>query len=450
MFQDTPKAFSTQTSADRASLLADACYAFLKPLLLELHTSLDRRLVANLLRLIFVIVRHRHNAAGLLLSELGGQLLSPAQAPAGTKRLSRLLHSERWTSETLLRFLWHTADQRVQALRSQHETPLVVWDESVLEKPESLALEGLCPVRSTKAVRLKRIKPGYFNPPGGRPICVPGWNWLAVLVMGQTGTPTLARLAWWTTRGERAEAKRTVEYRLLREAWRAWGGQVLHIWDRGFAGWTWLRVATIYQLHWVLRWPKAQHLRGFSGQVKKAWELTRGKRSWGHRQVWDARRRCWRRVGVVAVPVYDLATDAQRWLVVARPGGGREPWYLLTTERIESEEQAWRVVFAYARRWQVEMAIRFDKCELAFASPRLREWEARCKLWAITALAYAFLLSLLAPLFQRLCEWLLRNWCHRTGKWSREVSAPLYRLRSALSRLWLAHPPPGLATLDSG
>ena len=184
MFQDTAKAFSTQASADRASLLADACYAFLKPLLLELHTSLDRRLVANLLRLIFVIVRHRHNAAGLLLSELGGHLLSPAQAPAGTKRLSRLLHSERWTSEVLLRFLWHTADQRVQALLSQHETPLVVWDESVLEKPESLALDGLCPVRSTKAVRLKRIKPGYFNPPGGRPICVPGWNWLAVLVMG--------------------------------------------------------------------------------------------------------------------------------------------------------------------------------------------------------------------------------------------------------------------------
>ena len=195
MFQDTPKAVPTQKSADRARLLADASYAFVKPLLRDLHTSLDRRVVANLLQLIFVILRHRHTTARLLLSELGGHLLSPAQAPAGTKRLSRLLHSERWTSE---------------------------------------------------------------------------------------------------------------------------------------------------------------------------------------------------------------------------------------------------------------MAIRFDKSELAFASLCVRDWEACGKLWSITALAYAFLLSLLAPLFQHVCEWLLRNWCHRTGKWSREVSAPLDRVRSTLSRLWLAHPPYRLVTLDSG
>jgi hypothetical protein len=37
--------------------------------------------------------------------------------------------------------------------------------------------------------------------------------------------------------------------------------------------------------------------------------------------------------------------------------------------------------------------------------------------------------------------WLLRYWCHRTGKWSQEALAPLYRLRSALSRLWLAYAP---------
>lgn len=450
MWQYTAPTLIAQVSADRSTLLADACYTFLKPVLQELHQALDRRLVVNLLDCVFALIRHRHNAHGLLLSELGGHLLSPDQAPAGTKRLSRLLHSERWQSATLFRFLWHTADQRVQALLAQQETPLVVWDESVLEKPESLKLEGLCPVRSAQALRLKRIKPGYFNPPGGRPICVPGWNWVAVLVLGCTGSPTLAVLRWWTTRGERAEAKRTVEYRLLAQAWRAWGNRVLHLWDRGFAGHAWLRVAQIYQLHFVLRWPKAQHLRSLTGQVKKAWQLTRGKRSWGHRLIWDARRRCWRRVGVVAVPVFDVATEARRWLVVARPGGGREPWYLLTTEIVESVEQAWRVVFAYARRWQIEMSHRFTKSELAFASPRVRDWEVRCKLWAIVALAYAFLLSLLAPPLHHLCQWLLRQWCHRTGQWSREGSAPLYRLRSALARLWLAYPPPGLPRLDSG
>jgi hypothetical protein len=37
-------------------------------------------------------------------------------------------------------------------------------------------------------------------------------------------------------------------------------------------------------------------------------------------------------------------------------GSGREPWYLLTNERILTPEDAWQIVFAYARRWQVEMS----------------------------------------------------------------------------------------------
>lgn len=91
--------------------------------------------------------------------------------------------------------------ERVEALWEEGERPLVIWDESVLEKPESLATEGLCAVRSVKAGRLKRIKPGYYNPPGGRPIFVPGFHWLQVLVLGDKGPPTLAHLHWWTTRG---------------------------------------------------------------------------------------------------------------------------------------------------------------------------------------------------------------------------------------------------------
>lgn len=78
---------------------------------------------------------------------------------------------------------------------------LAVWDERALEKAESIALEGLCAVRSTKAHRLKRIKPGYYNPPGGRPIYVPGMNWLTVMVMGLRGAPKLAAIRWWTSRG---------------------------------------------------------------------------------------------------------------------------------------------------------------------------------------------------------------------------------------------------------
>jgi len=117
-------------------------------------------------------------------------LLEPDQAPAGTKRISRLLHASGWSSEEIVRYLWERAEQRVAELRAEGETILAIWDESVIEKPESLSLEGLCAVQSSKAKRLKRIKPGYFNPPGGRPIFVPGYHWLQVLVLGMRGWPS--------------------------------------------------------------------------------------------------------------------------------------------------------------------------------------------------------------------------------------------------------------------
>lgn len=449
MFQHTAKPAAEQTEA-RAALFADQCYEFLRPLLVELHTVLDRRLVQTLLGLVLAVLLHRHSTHGLLLSELGGYLLAPAHAPAGTKRLSRLLHSTRWSSTALVHFLWQAADRRVQTLTAQHDTPLVIWDESVLEKPESLHLEGLGPVRSLKAARLKRIKPGYFNPPGGRPIAVPGWHWLAVLVLGTRGAPTLATLRWWTGRGERSENKLTVKREVLTAVWRRWGSTVIHVWDRDFANHLWLRLVGIYSLRFIVRWKKRTYLRDPQGRKRPTWQITRGKRSVDHRYLRDARRRCVRRVGLYFTPVYEVDTYAKRWLVVARPGGGREPWYLITSEEVQTAEQGWRIVLAYARRWQIEMSIRFDKSELAFASVQVRTWEARSKLLLITALAYAFLLSLLGPPWETFRLWLLAHWCHRTGKWSREVSAPLYRLRSALARLWLDYPPPFLVRLNSG
>ena len=59
----------------------------------------------------------------------------------------------------------------------------------------------------------------------------------------------------------------------------------------------------------------------------------------------------------------------------------------------------------------------------------------------MVSLVYAFLLSLLAPNLAPLVEELLRNWCHRTGERYRQAAIPLSRLRTALSALWLSHPP---------
>jgi len=421
-------------------------FRFMGELLGSLNRRIDRRLVSTFVGLVMAIIMHRHRSQGLLLSELGGYLLGPERCCAGTKRISNLIHSDKWTTKQINRYLWRQGTKRVREIQAQNERPLILWDESVLEKPESLKAERLCAVRSSKAVRLKRIKPGFFNPPGGRPIFVPGFNWLQVLVIGRKGPPTLAHFRWWTTRGDHKSTKRKKEIRVLRKIDALWGKQVLHVWDRGFAGNPWLTVAFAHAAQFVMRWPKNYKLIDQNGKVRKPGEISKGKRSWEHRMLWDARRRCERQVGIIAFPVFDTVHHQPLWLVVARRKN-QSPWYLLTTQTISSPDDAWNIVHASARRWQVEMSIRYTKSELAFESPRLVGWQHRKKFLLIATLAYAFLLSLLNPSFDKLRKWLLRTFCHRRGERNRKIPAPLYRLRLALSLFWLFHPPPLLSLL---
>lgn len=444
MKKGTSKAAKKQESRE----LETRCWQFLRPFLEELHQSVDRRLVKTLLDLVLVILMHRHRNNGLLLSELGDHLLGGERGPAGVKRIGSLLHSAKWKSNLILKYLWERANEKVQELVSSQAAVYVIWDESVLEKHESLKAEGLCAVRSSKAARLKRIKPGYFNPPTDRPIFVPGFNWLQILVTGLQGAPVLAHLCWWTTRGEKASQKRVEEGKILKKVANLWGRKVLHVWDRGFAGAPWTTLALDQRLRFILRWNSKYHLIGPDGRKHEAWKVVRGKRSWEYRMIWDARRRCHRKTGIIAAPIHLPNDERQLFLVVSRPGYGRKPWYLITTEPIHTTEQAWQIVFAYARRWQIEMSLRFTKTEMAFESPRLQAWEARLKFLLIASLAYAFLLSLLANIDFLFA--FISRYCHRTGKWSRDISAPLYRLRLALSRLWLAFRPHSLPSLNSG
>jgi hypothetical protein len=424
--------------------------SFVAALARQLDERLDKRLVRTFILALRAILTFRHTKYGLLLSELGAYILSPDKAPAGTKRLSNLLRSSKWGHHLIEDFLWQQARDRVQTLTEEGGPPLLVWDESVLEKPESQTLEGLGPVRSSKAARLKRIKPGYFNPPGGKPVFVPGMQWICLIVCGVAGAPTLAAMRWWTSRGPLASDKRTQEAALLKQCAQEWGRQVVHVWDRGFASAAWLGCAFEEGVRFIVRWQSRHHLVDEKGQ-RNTWKITRGKRSQDYRMVWDINRRCRRKTGIVVASVKHPGYDHPLWLVVSRPGRGRKPWYLLTNEPINSLEAAWRIVFSYARRWQVEMAYRYSKTELAIESPRLWRWENRLKLLLLVSLVYAFLLSLVTDAQRPLVELLLRNWCHRTGKRYRQAAIPLYRLRAALSRLWLTYPPePCLVSSNSG
>ena len=420
--------------------VADLLELFIGPLGGWLDARLDRRLVRTFFLALAAMVGLRHNRSGLLLSELGAHIISPDRAPAGTKRLSNLLRSPKWSHDLLEGLLWHRAELSLTQLGEQGQTALAIWDESVLEKPESIALEGLCPVRSSKAARLKRIKPGYYHPPGGPPVFVPGMQWLTVMVAGMSGPPALAAMRWWTSRGPLASHRREQATQLLSQCTNRWQQRVIHVFDRGYAGIPWLRELSGHRLRFIIRWPTRYHLTDDKGE-RPAWQITRGKRSQDYRQIWDCNRRQYRKTGIVAVPVRHPQMDDDLWLVVSRPGKGRQPWYLLTNEPMNTIDDAWRVVLAYARRWQVEMCYRSCKTDLAMESPRLWFWENRLKLLLMASLVYAFILSLLTPPLAPLVQEILRHWCHRTGERHRQVAIPLSRLRSALSSLWLTHPP---------
>jgi hypothetical protein len=425
---------------------------FLRPLGERLASQIDIRLVQTALDLVQVIVTHRHRALGLLLTELGAYLLSPAQAPAGAKRISNLIHCPDWSADDVGAILWQQASERVQALQEAGDDVLLVWDGSVWEKPESQAGEDWCVVRSAKARRLARRRKGMTLPHKGPPILVPGLHWDGMVVVGRDGAPTLAAMRWWTTRGEHATTQRSVDQALLEQSSTAWGHSVWHIWDRGYAGSGWIQAALAAKVRFVVRWKKGNKLLDNWGDERKASQIGRGKRSQSYRHLRDTRSKQLSKVGIVVIPVTLLDHPQPLTLVIARLGKGREPWYLLTADPIHTLAEAWVLVLAYARRWQIELVWRYSKSELAMESPRVWDWDVRKKLLLLATLAYAFLLHLLASSFDELRALVLRNWCHRTGKRYQEVAAPLYRLRSAISRLWQAAPPPGyhLPVLNSG
>ncbi len=387
------------------------------------------------------IVSFRDRTHGLLLSELGGYMDGLGQG-GGTKRLSTLIHHHGWKAKQIDAFLLRRADERIVQWEARGEEGLLIWDATVLEKPESLKAQGLCAVRSSKALRLTRIKKGYYHPPG-KPIFVPGLHGIGLLLAGrsdQQGPARLSGLRWWTSRGPLASYEKDENCKLLRVVSQRWGRTLIHVFDRGSCGSPWLGALRGFKARLILRWKTNSHLVDAAGIKQAAWKRARGKPGLAPRTLFDAVRRCNVEGRVLFFPV--THPDSPDWpltLVVARRKGGK-PWYLLTNEVVNTAEDAWKVVMAYARRWQIEMAFRNLKSELAIESVRVYDWEARLKLLGMLTLAYAFLMDLMRKPGRTARDWLIDDACHRSGELLRHVEIPFTRLRIALSKLWLAYP----------
>ncbi len=190
-------------TAEESQFWVEQLETYLTPYSERLDAYLDRRVVGNLTATVAGIVQTRSE---LTTSELGSVLCGPEHAEAGTQRLQRALHHQGWESEQIEEVLWEQAEKSRKEMEQRGETPLCIWDSSVVEKPESVKLEGLGAVRSSRVHRLARSRPGVFNRPG-LPVSVRGFEWESLLLVGKSAVPQLVAMRWWSR--EKGESRAT-------------------------------------------------------------------------------------------------------------------------------------------------------------------------------------------------------------------------------------------------
>ena len=175
---------------------------FVEPLVRDLDKTVDKRPVRTLVQAVEAIIAFRDRCNGLVLSQLGS-FLDGLGRGGGTKRLSTLIHHQNWKAQQIEEFLLNRADEQLSSWQEPRQDALLIWDGTVLEKPESLAAEGLCAVRSSKAKRLTHVKKGYYHPCRHAHLCArdawdgaaAGWQEQACRTPSAGGV-TLVDVAW--------------------------------------------------------------------------------------------------------------------------------------------------------------------------------------------------------------------------------------------------------------
>lgn len=432
---------SSEKRAKKQPELLEKAVDFVGPLMDKLNRKIDQRLTYTIFDAFMGMLSFRDRINGLVLSELGGYINGPKNAPAGTKRISNLLRNENWKAEDIGQELLTKAKARLSQPKEEGKQWLMHWDDSVLEKAESWKLEGLCPVFSSKASRITRIKPGYYKKYGR--ICVPGFEWSAGVLSSLSDTPTIGLMEWWTRKGTHRDSRTNVLYKMLRkssEMIKQTKAEVWHVFDRGYANKTTLDylINEGFDQQFIIRWKSNMKLLNSKGVSKNTYKHSLGKKTSSTRRVWDKERKEWKRVGILYLPVRDPEiNEKQLYLVILRDKKkGRKPIYFLTDVPIDTNGMAWAIARSYMKRWDVEQVFRFGKTAMAMESPRLWFWENRLKLLMLVTLVMAFVLTLIANTLK--FSWkLINTWCPRTGNRQKKTSLPIYRLRLAISQLIL-------------
>jgi hypothetical protein len=302
--------------------IAQDLEVFLFPLVSELDTLLDKRLVRTLVQCCVAIIRFRTTKQGLLLSELGsdrdGYYGLSRSAAAGTKSISNLMRSLKCRAFHMDRYVLEEADKEVKRLQDLGKRILCIWDGSVVEKPESSTAEGLCPVLSSTAKRRNRSRRGHvFNLPAARPVMLTGMHPTGALLAGLAGLAKIALMSCWTTKGAYATKTRQQEEAMLRKCVKKGGDILVHVCDRGDASGP---------------CRKKHHFFESKAEEKKLWHIGRETMPcdiWWT-SLWHTR--------------YAYALSCVKVRVK------QKVCYLVTNEPVKTEAQAWESGFIYKRR----------------------------------------------------------------------------------------------------
>src|SRR5256886_12110279 len=236
---------------EESQFWAEQLATYLAPYHERLDAYLDRRVVGNLTATVAAIVQTHSE---LTTSALGSAICEPEHAEAGTQRLQRALHHKGWEAEVIEEVLWQEAEQSRQQMQQRGETPLCIWDSSVVEKPESEKLQGLGTVRASRVRRLARSRKGLYNQPSRMPVSVRGYEWESLLLVGAKGIPQVVAMKWWERHKGVPGQQRQQQHSLLSQVAQHWGRQVRHIFDRGYGHGPWLWLLWRYRLRFEVRW----------------------------------------------------------------------------------------------------------------------------------------------------------------------------------------------------
>ncbi|AZQ60656.1 hypothetical protein EI427_07595 [Flammeovirga pectinis] len=404
---------------------------FLSSLLSSLHQTVDLRLVKTFQELFHCLLENRNSTKSLLLTELGTLLAGSTHGKAGVKRIGNLIRSKNWSTDLIADFFRNRSLDRIKMMEEKNIRPLLIWDGSVLEKHESTYLEGLSAVISSKAKRLTRIKPGYYNSPVKGFINVPGFKVEGVVLTALNERASLFEFNIYSRVGVFKEWLSNFIWNGFKTIRNQSKKAVLHVFDRGYANCTLLEFAQEFDQQFLVRWIGKRFLIDEKGK-RLTYNITKGMKNKSFKFTYDKERNKYTRrlISWKKVQHPEMGDQMYTLIVVREYKRAGSPIYILTNLDIDTKKTAWEMLFSYMKRWEVEEMFRCCKAEIGLQSIRVQGWENRLKLFYIALLIYEFLMEIIQKR-RHYVERLINIYTPIFG--SKKSKSPFYRLRKAFS-----------------